>query len=146
MARSRDVVKTVAAAIGVAMSSCTIVPMERSTEPDSRIIPCQHEQKHIDYSHEPELLSMSDPEYPEAARAARLEGTVLCHVYVETTGLVANAHVIQSATRSLDEAALQAARTAMFKPALRDDKSKVAVWMVIPVEFNVGDLPTSGGR
>lgn len=80
---------------------------------------------------------MPEPKYPEEARAAGEEGTVLCHVFIDATGRVIDAHILQASTKALNNAAFVAARGALFKPARRKDGATVAVWMVIPIEFSV---------
>jgi TonB family protein len=56
-------------------------------------------------------------------------------VLVGEDGFVKDMFVIQSVPM-LDEAAADAAWTAVFKPALQKDRP-VAVWMVIPLEFSL---------
>lgn len=87
--------------------------------------------------HEPELVSMQTPAYPEIARLAHIEGTVLVRVLVDTEGFVRDTRVLQSVL-GLDEAAVEAASTAVFRPARQQDRP-VAVWVVIPIEFRVHD-------
>jgi protein TonB len=73
--------------------------------------------------------------YPDIAREAGVEGTVLVRVLVGEDGFVKEQMIVQSVPM-LDEAAAQAAADAVFKPALQKDKP-VAVWMVIPIEFQL---------
>lgn len=61
----------------------------------------------------------------------------MCHVFIDATGRVIDAHIVQASTAALNKAALAAARSAIFKPARRKDGATVAVWMVIPIEFTV---------
>lgn len=91
--------------------------------------------EYVAYEKEPELVSMQEPQYPELAREAGVEGTVLIRVLVGEDGFVKDSIIIQSVPM-LDDAAAGAAQTAVFKPALQKDKP-VAVWMVIPVEFQL---------
>jgi protein TonB len=86
---------------------------------------------------EPMLIAMQPPDYPEIAREAGIEGTVLVRVLVDAQGAVRDRHVLQS-IRGLDEAALAAAATAVFRPALQQDRP-VAVWVVVPIEFRLRD-------
>lgn len=81
----------------------------------------------------PELVSMVSAKYPDSARNANAEGTVLVRVLVGTDGLVEGTRVVQS-VQGLDGAAVATVRTAVFKPALSKNEP-VAVWMVIPIEF-----------
>jgi protein TonB len=92
-------------------------------------------EDYVAYEKEPELVSPPEPEYPEIAREAGVEGTVLVRVLVGEDGFVKDMVIIQSVPM-LDDAAANAAQTAVFKPALQKDKP-VAVWMVIPIEFQL---------
>jgi protein TonB len=92
-------------------------------------------EDYVAYEKEPELVSPPEPEYPEIAREAGVEGTVLVRVLVGEDGFVKDMVIIQSVPM-LDDAAASAAQTAVFKPALQKDKP-VAVWMVIPIEFQL---------
>ena len=92
-------------------------------------------EDYVAFEKEPELVRPPEPEYPEIAREAGVEGTVLVRVLVGEDGFVKEMMIIQSVPM-LDEAAAAAAETAIFKPALQKDKP-VAVWMVIPIEFQL---------
>lgn len=91
--------------------------------------------EYVAFEQAPDLVSMDDPLYPDIAREAGVEGTVLVRVLVGDDGFVKDMFVIQSIPM-LDEAAAEAAWTAVFKPALQKDRP-VAVWMVIPINFNL---------
>lgn len=84
---------------------------------------------------EPELVMMQQPVYPEIAREAGLEGTVLVRMLVDTEGAVRDVRVLQSVL-GFEEAAVAAARTAVFRPAMQQDRP-VAVWVVMPIEFRL---------
>ena len=84
---------------------------------------------------EPQLIAMQPPAYPEIAREAGVEGTVLVRVLVDNQGTVRDCILLQSVL-GLDEAALAAAGTAVFRPALQQDKP-VAVWVVLPLSFRL---------
>jgi protein TonB len=107
------------------------------TRPDFLCAALHVRDDQVQYDREPELISMPEPQYPEQARARNEEGTVLCHVFIDATGRVIEAHVLQASTAALNNAAVIAARGAIFKPARRKDGTTVAVWMVIPIEFSV---------
>jgi TonB family protein len=91
--------------------------------------------EYVAFEKAPEMVSMDHPVYPDLAREAGVEGTVLVRVLVGDDGFVKDLFVIQSIPM-LDQAAGDAAWTAVFKPALQKDRP-VAVWMVIPIEFNL---------
>ena len=84
---------------------------------------------------EPELVFIQDPEYPEIARDAGIEGTVLVRVLVGPDGTVLRTVIVRGVT-GLDEAALAAVATAVFRPA-RQQGLPVAVWVVIPIQFSL---------
>ena len=85
--------------------------------------------------HEPELVFMQRPEYPEIARDAGIEGSVLVRVLVAADGTVRQATVLRGVT-GLDEAALAAVATAVFRPA-RQQGLPVAVWVIVPIQFSL---------
>ncbi len=83
----------------------------------------------------PELIDMREPVYPELARAAGIEGTVLVRVLVGEDGFVQRSLLLHGVL-GLDEAALDAAGTTVFRPAQQQGRA-VAVWVVIPIEFRL---------
>ena len=83
----------------------------------------------------PVLLSMQPVVYPEMAREARTEGTVIVRVLVNTEGAVKEVEVVQSVL-GLDEAAINTAWTARFKPG-QENGQPVEAWMVLPTEFTL---------
>ena len=68
----------------------------------------------------PELLQDAEAEYPRAARAQRLEATVVLKLTIDTQGTVSDAEVIEPAGHGFDEAARQASLRFRFAPAKRD--------------------------
>jgi protein TonB len=77
------------------------------------------------------------PHYPEAARREGVEGTVTLRFEVLASGKVGTVHVQQSAGRAdMDRAAVEAIRTWLFEPARRG-KEAVAVWVTLPVRFEL---------
>jgi protein TonB len=79
------------------------------------------------------LISIRQPEYPELAREAGIEGKVIVRVLVGADGFVHTGEVLESVL-GLDDAALVAARTAVFRPAQQQGRP-VPAWIVIPIEF-----------
>jgi protein TonB len=70
-------------------------------------------------SGKPKPISVPQPAYTEAARSAGVEGRVRVQLTVDEQGTVADVRVLQGLGHGLDEAALAAARSARFEPALR---------------------------
>jgi protein TonB len=67
----------------------------------------------------PKPISVPQPSYTDDAQAAAVEGKVRVQLTVDETGTVIDVKLIQGLGHGLDEAALQAARKAIFEPALR---------------------------
>ena len=85
----------------------------------------------------PKVLKSVRPDYPELAREAGAEGTVLVEVTVDGTGRVTAARVVGSDTvTALERAALAAAMQYLFSPALQRNVP-VTVRTVITFEFQL---------
>jgi protein TonB len=84
---------------------------------------------------EPVRISIDAPVYPQIARTAGIEGTVLVRVLVGKDGKVKDVLYIDG-PEGLKAAAAVCARTAVFKPALMDHKP-VVVWVLMPVTFRL---------
>jgi TonB family protein len=84
----------------------------------------------------PQLVSFSKPEYPALARRLRVEGVVIVSVLVDDSGHVESAKLSQSVKQNvgINEAALGAARTAVFKPATQGGV-KVKMWTKLKIPF-----------
>lgn len=91
----------------------------------------------VPFGKAPELIQLQSPRYPRVAREAGVEGTVRVRVLVGADGLVKDLYVLDSPPM-LNQAAVDAAWTAVFKPALQKN-NPVAVWMVIPIVFKLQD-------
>ena len=77
------------------------------------------------------------PRYPEAARREGVEGVVTLRFEVLANGTIGTVQVQQSAGREdLDRAAVEAVRAWLFEPARRG-KEAVAVWVTLPVRFEL---------
>jgi protein TonB len=86
----------------------------------------------------PVVLQAAKPDYPELARRAEVEGTVVVMVTVDEGGRVINAWVAESAAQILEEAALDAARKFKFSPAKQRDVP-VKATISIPFRFSLTD-------
>jgi protein TonB len=83
----------------------------------------------------PIKLSMKSPAYPEMARLAGIEGTVVVQVLVGKDGRVQRTKVVEGPVQ-LRDAAVAAALTAIFRPASMNNRP-VAVWVAIPLRFTL---------
>lgn len=77
-----------------------------------------------------------NPEYTEAARRAKVNGTVYMVIDVGSDGLVKNVCLKQSLTKDLDEQAMKAVRTWRFEPA-RKEGVPMPYTMTADVSFNL---------
>ena len=83
------------------------------------------------------------PQYPDQARAANIEGKIRIEVTINPEGDVVEARIVQGLGHGLDEAALVAMKRTKFHPSTKCGKP-VATTIVIPVNFliyrgNAGD-------
>ena len=84
----------------------------------------------------PQPLVQVQPEYPEEAKKAGLEGRVIVVAVVDENGDVIQASIYSSTNPIFNEAALDAAKKMKFKPArLKDTPVKAKVW--IPFVFKL---------
>jgi protein TonB len=75
------------------------------------------------------------PLYPEVARSARVEGTVIIEAVLDTTGRITQLRVIKSVPL-LDQAALDAVRQWRYTPSMYGGRP-VSVLMTITVRFTL---------
>lgn len=83
----------------------------------------------------PEAITKSTPAYPDIAREAGVDGTVMVQALVGKDGKVHDTKVVKSIPM-LDQAAVAAVKQWVFKPALSNNKP-VAVWVAVPVRFSL---------
>ena len=83
----------------------------------------------------PEAITKVTPTYPDRAREAGVDGTVMVQALVNKDGHVKDVRVVKSIPM-LDESAKAAVRQWVFKPALSNNKP-VAVWVGVPVKFSL---------
>jgi len=82
---------------------------------------------------QPVVITLPPPVYPELARQAQVDGTVLVLALVGKDGRVKDARIVEGHPM-LNEAALDAVRRAIFRPALQQHRP-VEVWVSIPMRF-----------
>ena len=77
--------------------------------------------------------------YPEIARQAGIQGTVVLRVYVSERGFVEEIVVEKGVPQTgMDEAAIRAVRQVRFKPAMQRDRA-LGVWIAIPIHFRIAN-------
>jgi protein TonB len=77
--------------------------------------------------------------YPEVARLAGVQGTVLLHLQIDEKGIVKNVRVINSVgLEDMDQAAINAVRAVKWKPARQRDLP-IMVWYSVPIRFALSE-------
>ena len=84
----------------------------------------------------PTLQHKVEPEYSEEARKAKVQGTVVLYVEVDTTGKATNIHVLRSLGLGLDEKAIEAVKQWTFIPGKKNGVP-VAVQATVEVNFRL---------
>ncbi|MFP4527075.1 MAG: energy transducer TonB [Candidatus Kapaibacterium sp.] len=74
--------------------------------------------------------------YPELARRAGIEGTVVLRVLIDTDGLVRRMAVLATDSELLNEAAMNAVIKSTFTPAIQNSEP-VMCWVNIPIRFRL---------
>jgi protein TonB len=93
----------------------------------------------VPYEDPPEIIGNLTPVYPDFAKRARVQGTVVLEVEVYADGVVGEIKVtrsVQSGPGGLDEAAIDAVRRIRFKPG-REKGKPVNTTVIIPIEFKL---------
>jgi len=90
----------------------------------------------VPYEKEPTPVRTLKPEYPELARRAGLEGTVLVKIWVNKEGKPKKALVVKSDAEIFNQPSTDAAMKFVFTPALMNN-GPVAVWVIIPFRFTL---------
>jgi protein TonB len=86
----------------------------------------------------PRVIKRVDPQYTEAAKAAKIGGFVTLKAVVEPDGHTDRISVIKSLDKKygLDDEAVKAAKKWIFEPAKKDGKP-VGVWIELEMEFHL---------
>ncbi len=85
---------------------------------------------------EPKKISAPSPQYPEAARRARIEGMVILECTIGKDGIVKETKVMRGLPLGLTEAALDAVRKWRFKASTLNGKP-VEVLYILTVRFSL---------
>ena len=78
----------------------------------------------------PRGLSIVDPKYSDAARKAKINGSVVVAIAISEEGSVDDVKIVRPLGYGLDQNAMEAARQSKFAPATKDGKP-------VPVQFNM---------
>lgn len=120
---------------GVVLAVSLLAAMPAAGAPDPEPLPNWGDFVYVEIL--PEVIEKAAPVYPQLAREAGVEGTVMVHLLVDKTGVVRDVRVVKSIPM-LDVAAVECVRRWRFKPALSNDRP-IAVWVAAPVRFALAD-------
>ncbi|MEF3694020.1 MAG: energy transducer TonB [Candidatus Cloacimonadota bacterium] len=93
----------------------------------------------IPYDDPPVPIGSISPEYPDFAKRAGVQGTVVLEVEVYSDGVVGDIRVrrsVQAGPGGLDEAAIAAVRRIRFQPG-RSSGRPVDTLVIVPIEFTL---------
>ena len=82
------------------------------------------------------VLWRAAPEYTEQARRRKLNGSVAMAIQLRPDGTVGEVKIVESLDPGLDQMAINAARSLLFLPRIKDRKF-VASWMPMTMSFNI---------
>jgi TonB family protein len=94
----------------------------------------------------PSVISKVEPQFTEAARAARVQGTVVLEAVINEDGTPTVSRVVRGVGYGLDENAVRAIEQWRFQPGTKDGKP-VKVALNVEVNFNLDRQPgpSAGG-
>ncbi len=92
----------------------------------------------------PQIAKITQPIYPEALRAAGIEGAVKVSVVVSAEGEVLEMYVVESTDVGFEEAALECIEQWEFGPAIHEGNPR-ETRLTVPVKFTLGPQPTQQG-
>ena len=84
----------------------------------------------------PVVVNMKKAEYPESAKAQKIQGDVVMEVVIDAQGKVSDVQVLKKLTDELDAAATAAIRASTFRPGTKDGKP-VPVKVTFTVAFRL---------
>lgn len=84
----------------------------------------------------PVLIHRVNPEYPEVARRARVQGIVILEAIITKDGTVENVRVLRGVHPILDQAAIDSVKQWRYKPATLNG-TRVKVYSTVTVKFTL---------
>ena len=94
------------------------------------------EMQKVEGDRKAKVIYRVEPEYPEDARARKIEGSVLLGLTIDHDGNPQGIQVKRSLDPSLDKAAVEALRKWRFLPAMKDGQV-VSMWITVEVYFGL---------
>ena len=86
----------------------------------------------------PKFLQPPAPRYPRLAQRKGIEGQVLMELMIDAEGRLMSASIKKSGGNGFDEAALEAVRKAIFRPATHNGRPATCI-VLLPIHFTLRD-------
>ncbi|MDR3627915.1 MAG: energy transducer TonB [Ignavibacteriaceae bacterium] len=112
------------------------VQTDIKTETRTEVVP--DIKKFIPLEIEPEVVEPAIPQYPELAKRAGIEGTVVVKVLIGKDGKPVKAVAVKFDSEIFVQPSLDAAMKFVFTPAIQH-KAPVMVWTTIPFKFRLNN-------
>jgi protein TonB len=87
---------------------------------------------------EPKVIDQIQPQYPEAARRARIQGPVILELIVDKQGKVRDVRVLRGLPLGCTESAVEAVRRWKYSPSLLNGRP-VEVYVILTVHFRMSN-------
>jgi TonB family protein len=84
----------------------------------------------------PRVLYSPEPEYDDASRKAKIEGTVVLRIIVTRDGLVKDPKINRGLCEALDKKAVETVSQWKFTPAMKNGKA-VSLYLMVEVTFKL---------
>lgn len=85
----------------------------------------------------PVPLFTPEAEFSDEARRAKYQGVCIVGLIVDAQGNPQNVHIVRALGMGLDEKAMEAVRKYKFKPAMKDGRTPVPVYINVEVNFRL---------
>lgn len=90
----------------------------------------------VPFEEQPQVIQKTEPKYPELARTSGVTGVVFVMMLVDKSGKVRDVKIAKSSGNPLlDDSAVEAVRTWLFKPAIQN-KQPINCWTTVRIEFS----------
>jgi periplasmic protein TonB len=90
----------------------------------------------VPFEKEPAIVHRIEPAYPDAARAAGIEGSVFAKLWIDKEGKVKDVVILKTPSELFNPAVVEAAKQWIFTPAVMNS-GPVAVWFPVRFTFNL---------
>jgi TonB family protein len=120
---------------GVAVSGISLIPLTTGTNAEPRG-PLSGTSRMPSGATPPRATYRPEPEFSEAARAAKYQGTMTLGLIVDKEGRATNIHIVVPLGCGLDENAVRAVQGWKFTPAMKDG-NPVPFEIAVQVDFHL---------